>query len=450
MYRKKDRQTMPLFPELFPLGGGLRPENRWMKLGRLIPWNQMEDIYVEHFSDRMGRPAKDSRLICGLLVVKHIEGYSDERVVEEYLENPYVQAFCGEETFVTEGGIDPSLLSKIRKKLGKTFFRRLEKDVLDVLKRKNLIKPADHLLDATVVPANIEYPTDAKLLNRARQWVVKVIQVIRKRCNVKEKVRTYCRKAQSAYLGFAKKRKKTKAVIRLMRGKLLRYLRRNIRQLEEMLKEHGRRLKRTEREFLRKRLAVVKTVFEQQRELWKTKARTVKNRVVSLHLPHIRSIVRGKDGKNVEFGPKVLLSWTGGYGFLDALKFAAHNEGALWKKSLELHKERFGKYPMVSTGDGIFGTRENRRMLKAKGVRGGVKALGRAANTTENRKWLKEKQKLRGSRMEGIIGHAKNNFGLDRILYTMKDGEEMWIRLGLLAMNLSTAIKKMEKAGATA
>jgi hypothetical protein len=416
-----------------------------MKLGRLIPWNQMEEVYREYFSDRMGRPAKDSRLMCGLLVVKHMKCFSDEEVVEEYLENPYIQAFCGEEVFVTEGGIDPSLLSKIRKRLGRTFFRRFEKDVLEVLKRRRIIKPGEHLLDATVIPVNIEYPTDTKLLNRARRWVVKVISVIRRRCNLKEKVRTYCRKAQAVYVGFQKKRKKTRAMIRLMRGKMLRYLRRNIRQLEDLLREHGRSLRNRERTFLRRRLAVVKTIYGQQREMWRTKARTVQDRIVSLHLPHIRPIVRGKDGKEVEFGPKVLLSWTDGFGFLDALKFEAHNEGALWKKSLELHRERFGEYPRESTGDGIFGTRKNRAMLKEKGVRGGVKALGRVANTTENRKWLREKQKLRGSRMEGIIGHAKNHFGLDRIRYTMKDGEEMWIRLGLLAMNLSTALKKAEK-----
>jgi hypothetical protein len=83
LYRPKDRNTKPLFPELFPLGGGLRPDNRWMKLGRLIPWNQMEEVYREYFSDRMGRPAKDSRLICGMLVVKHTKGFSDEEVVEE-------------------------------------------------------------------------------------------------------------------------------------------------------------------------------------------------------------------------------------------------------------------------------------------------------------------------------------------------------------------------------
>ena len=188
-----------------------------------------------------------------------------------------------------------------------------------------------------------------------------------------------------------------------MRGKLLRYLRRNIGQLEKLLRGYGERLKDKERKVLEERLRTVKTIYDQQRELWKTRARTVKDRIVSLHLPHIRPIVRGKDGRDVEFGPKVLLSWVDGFGFLDGLKFEAHNEGALWGESLELHKKRFGEFPTESTGG--------------------------------------------GSRMEGIIGHAKIHFGLDRIRYTIKDGEEMWIRLGLLAMNLSTAVKKMGRRG---
>jgi IS5 family transposase len=131
----------------------------------------MEEIYRKYFSDRMGRPAKDSRLICGLLVVKHTKGFSDEEVVEEYLENPYVQAFCGEERFVTEGGIDPSLLSKIRKRLGESILPSGSRN--DVLGGSETTMASwcglrEHLLDATVVPANMEYPTDAKLLNRSR------------------------------------------------------------------------------------------------------------------------------------------------------------------------------------------------------------------------------------------------------------------------------------------
>ena len=367
--------------------------------------------------------------------------------MEEYLENPYVQAMCGLETFVTEGGVDPSLLSKTRKRLGREFFQQFEMEVLEVLKRRRIVRPGEHFLDATVVPANIEFPTDVKLLNRARQWVVKWIGVIRKRCGMKEKVRTYCRKAQSGWLSFQKKRKKTRAMIRLMRGKLLRYLRRNIGQIEELLRERGQCLKRREEEFCDRRLKVIKTVYDQQLEMWKTKAQRIKDRIVSLHLPHIRPIVRGKDGRDVEFGPKVLVSWTDGFGFLDELRFEGYNEGLLWKKSLKFRKERFGKYPEESTGDGIFGTRDNRKMLKEEGVRGGVKALGRASNTTENRKWLRKKQRLRGSQMEGLIGHAKNHFGLNRIRYRVPEGEEIWIRLGLLAMNLSTALKKAQRRG---
>ncbi len=39
MYGPKDRKTAPLFcsPELFPLGGGLDTENRWLKLSGFIP-----------------------------------------------------------------------------------------------------------------------------------------------------------------------------------------------------------------------------------------------------------------------------------------------------------------------------------------------------------------------------------------------------------------------------
>lgn len=448
MYRPKDRKTIPLFPELFPLGGGLNADNRWLKLGGLIPWERLEDVYRKYFSEGMGRPAKDSRLICGLLIVKHAEKYSDERVVLEYLENLYVQAFCGEEVFRTGGAINPSLLSKLRRRLGAEFFEKFEREILCELKASGAIKPGEHLLDATVFPSDITFPTDAGLLNKCRQWVVKIIQLVEKRSGIKEKARTYCRKAQKAYLGFQKRRRKTKREINLMRAKLLRYLRRNVGQLETLLAGYAGKLKSHEQEFLKTRLETVKRIYAQQLELWLTKARSVKGRIVSLHMPHIRPIVRGKAGRDVEFGAKALLSWVDGYCFLDKLCFEAYNEGEDLAGSLEKYKERFGAYPVSSTGDGIFGSRSNREQLKEKGVRGGFKALGRNAKSAENRVWLRERQKKRSSRMEGIIGLGKNRFGLDRVRYRIAGGEEMWARLGLMAMNLATALRKMEARAA--
>jgi hypothetical protein len=101
VYKSKDRKSLSLFPELFPFGGQLNERNRWLRIGELIPWEELEDEYRKHFSD-VGRPAKDAQLVIGLLLLKHMTGLSDEALVEEVLENPYMQAFCGFGEFATE------------------------------------------------------------------------------------------------------------------------------------------------------------------------------------------------------------------------------------------------------------------------------------------------------------------------------------------------------------
>jgi len=297
MYTSKDRKTLPLFPELFPLGGVLNQENRWMKLSRLIPWEEVEGIYRKHFSERLGRPAKDSRLIIGLLLVKHIKGVSDEAVVVECMESPYIQALCGYEGFVTTADIiDPSLLSRSRKRLGKEFFERFEGEILSVLLRKKILRAKDHMLDATVVPANIEYPTDVKLLHRCREWLCQVIGVMRRSFPVKKKIRTYARKARVVFMNFRRRRKKTGKVIRKARKQLLQYIRRNVGQVDGLLSEWGEKLSQRRRKFVNERLAVVKRIYEQQYRMWKEKTRRIQDRIVSLHQSHIRPIVRGSCG----------------------------------------------------------------------------------------------------------------------------------------------------------
>jgi len=445
MYTRKDDKTLPLFPELFPLGGGLDQENRWLKLAGLIPWEEVEQIYRRHFTAGKGRPAKDSRLMIGLLLVKHIKGVSDRAVVTEFMESPYIQALCGYDGFVTDKRIiDPSLLSRSRKRLGKKFFRQFEQDVLSVLIRQKVIRPKDHMLDATVIPANIEYPTDVKLLHRCREWLCQVIRVIRKRVPGVKKVRTYARKAKAVFVNFRRKRKKTKKFMRKAQKKLLQFTRRNMKQLEELLRGYGRELAKREREFLRKRLRVVTRIYKQQYRMWKEKTHQIKDRIVSLHLPHIRPMVRGKDGKDVEFGPKALLSWVNGFCFLDYLSSDAYNEGEHAMRSLKKYRDRFGMLPPATVGDGIFGTRDNRKKLERLGVKNAFKPLGRPPADGKARKaWLRKKQRSRNGHMEGIIGHGKCHFKLDRILYRISGGEEIWTIMGLLGMNLSTALQRI-------
>jgi len=139
--------------------------------------------------------------------------------------------------------------------------------------------------------------------------------------------------------------------------------------------------------------------------------------------------VRGKDGRDVEFGPKVLLSWVDGFCFLDYLSCDAYNEGDKAVVSLEKYRERFGALPPVTIGDGIFGTRANRQKLKELGIRNAFKPLGRPpVMDSATAEWAKRKQRQRNGHMEGIIGHAKQHFKLDRVLYRIAGGEEIWTR----------------------
>lgn len=95
-------------------------------------------------------------------------------------------------------------------------------------------------------------------------------------------------------------------------------------------------------------------------------------------------------------------------------------------------------------GDGIFVNRRNRKLFKRLGILSAFKLLGKPSASDQKQKaWMRKKQRLRNGHMEGIIGHVKNHFGLDKIRYRIQDGELIWTMMALLGMNLSTALKRI-------
>lgn len=440
MYRKKDRDTQALFKELMPYGGKLNEDNRWLKLRELVPWEELEEEYSKYFSSNMGRPGLDGQLVVGVICIKHMMKLSDETVVEAVLENPYMQAFCGLESFATDRIFNDSSLSKLRKRLGKRYFRQLEKKVLKVLKERKLIRARGVMLDATVFPSNIKYPFDVGLLNDAREWLVKQIKKISKKLNTW--TRTRCRKAKEQYLNFSKRKKKTKGLVREATKQMLQHVRRNTRQLTGLIDELRKRGIDV-REVISQEVEKIKKILEQQWDMYRRRSHIIKDRIVSYSQPEVRPMVRRKAGKDVEFGPKGQISLVGKFLFLDFLSFDNFNEGTKLMDSIRLYKERFGRKPKEAIGDGIYGNRDNRHYLKTEEIKSALKPLGRKAKTEEyekEKRWIRKKQRLR-NRIEGFIGHAKEHYGLDRIRYKIEGGSEIWVRLGLLAMNLDTALK---------
>jgi len=123
-------------------------------------------------------------------------------------------------------------------------------------------------------------------------------------------------------------------------------VRRNIGQLETVLKR-ATTLKSWQKEQIEAKLKVAKGVLSQQVHMATTRGRQVANRIVSFHWPDVRPMVRGKDGKAVEFGPKAHVALVDGYAFLDDAKYESFHEGIQLENSLKRHNHRFENSPIL-------------------------------------------------------------------------------------------------------
>ncbi len=97
-----------------PFDAALCPQNRWVRMADLVPWDEMATVFLRSMSVAEGRPSVD----LGTLLVKHIENLSDERTIEYIQENIYAQYFVGLSSFQAEPVFVPHLFVTIRKRLG--------------------------------------------------------------------------------------------------------------------------------------------------------------------------------------------------------------------------------------------------------------------------------------------------------------------------------------------
>jgi IS5 family transposase len=160
----------------FPLLEHLNARHPLIVLARLIDWNAIERVAYEVMGPRHCRPPLRPRLVAGLLYLRHTFDLSDEEVVWGWVENPYWQVFTGETYLQTEPPIDPSSLSRWRKRLGEAGVEELLAQSIEAAKRASVIKPTSIkrvIADTTVMAKAIAPPTDSALLEKSRVWYVR-------------------------------------------------------------------------------------------------------------------------------------------------------------------------------------------------------------------------------------------------------------------------------------
>ena len=443
-----------------PLGMEMNLENRWVKKAAMIPWDEIEDRYAELFPSKVGMPAKPLRTALGSLLIQKEYGYSDRELVEQIKENPYYQYFIGLPGYEYKAPFVPSLLVEFRKRLDENILADINEMIAayndpddssdddsngggnsaDNTNTENdnqlACEPENEgtlILDATCAPQNIAYPQDINLLNEARENLESIIDQICDEYNF-YKPRMYREKARKAYLALAKCRKRTGKRIRKAIGQQLRFISRDLGYIDMFVLYNDVVLNDKQK----KRLFVLKELYEQQKYMYDNKTHKVKDRIVSISQPYIRPIVRGKAKAPVEFGAKLDMSIDEkGIARLEKLSFDAYNEEDVLVTAIENYRKRTGHYPERVLVDQIYRNQKNRAYCKSRKIRISGKALGRPKkNPTLEEKKIAHQDNMDRIEVERGFSLAKRCFGMGLITTKLDITTRSSIALSILAMNL--------------
>lgn len=441
MYKSTEVQTkLNLFPMHL-----IKKNDEWLKLTELMPWFEIELSLKELFSDK-GRNAISIRVIIGALIIQTKMTLTDRETIDVISSTPRLQYFLGLNDFDPNYSFDFTLLCKYRKLIGLD----VTKDMIESLLKHNKIKPKikdDNIthygsmsIDATVVPVNITYPTDLKLLNVVREQSEKLIDELYEASTLETKPRTNRKNARADFLSYAKKKNLSKSARFTANRKQLQYIKRNIETIEKYVNEAIFILNDIQKETFE----TIKAIYQQQYYMWKNKVNKVDDRIVNFHQPHIRGIVRGKAGTKIEFGPKIAISKVNGYIQIDKISFSNFNESKTLIDIINKYKEKYGFYPESIRADQIYQTRENKLICKNLGIRLSGKPLGRPKKEKDplHDEVMKSDMKKR-IEIEGVFGTGKTRYGLSNLMTKLPDSQKASIGLVFFVMNLMQILHKI-------
>jgi hypothetical protein len=468
MVRKTNPNQLYLDGYKTQFGGKLKKDNRWVIRSTMFPWDVIEDVYAENFSENQGVYAIDGRTAFGAIYIQMETGLTDREVVEFIAENPYAQYFLGKSEFKEEPLFDASMMVHFRKRFPDDFINRineimfepaaLEKMVRDIQKNNdkndgNDDPPAPSpgggppaagspppnkgklKLDATIAPADIRYPNDLSLLNESRENLEMVVEELWPHSDRQGHKTTYNRKnARKEYLAIAKQRKPKYVKTRRAIGRQLQYIEKGIETIERLLLQTGTDVLPEKRHV---RIETIRKVYRQQLYMYENKTHTCEDRIVSLRQPHIRPMVRGKAGKPYEFGQKISASVVEGYTFIERQSYDCFNEGIQLIESVERYRERFGCYPQVVQADQLYRNRQNLSYCRERGIRLSGPPLGRPKmNPTKEEKRQAAKDNSERNTIEGRFGIAKRRYGLDLVMSYLPETRLTEAAMKVFCMNV--------------
>jgi len=399
-------QSSFLYPDLL---NQLNPKHPLLKLAREIDWSLFETEFAPLYSHR-GKPSKRIRLMVGLSILKHLESLSDEVLIERWVQNPYYQVFTGEVEFQWQYPCDPSDLTYFRKRIGSDGFEKIL--AVSIALHQEKIEENEMCIDTTVQEKNITFPTDAKQYRKIHAQLLKVAR--------KEGIslpRTYEKevrklKQHTRFASHPKNRKRARHAVKRLKtisGRLLREIQRRM-DLEQLA-------------YYAEKMALYQRMLDQKRG--------DKNKLYSLHEPHVYCMSKGKAHQRYEFGTKASITTTRDSGIIiGALAFEKNMfDGHTVPGVLVQINRLIKRVPATGIGD-----RGYRGKSKVKDTQIVTPKPARK-NASKEAIALARKRFRRRAGIEPVIGHLKSDHRLKRNFLKGFEGDQINLLMAAAAFN---------------
>lgn len=386
------------------------------QLAETINWSYFGEEFGPLYVEKIGRPGKPIRLMVALHYLKHTYDESDESVVERFLENPYWQYFAGFEYFQHKFPLEPTSLVKWRHRVGSEGMEKVFDQTLKTAQKLGFLKRT-HMnkvnVDTTVQEKAVAFPTDAKLYQKMRERLVR--EAKRLGITLRQSYKRLGKEAlvkQNRY-AHAKQYKRAGRETRKLKtylGRVTRDIRRKAGEIDPGLSDLL---------LLSDRLLV--------------QEKTSKNKLYSIHEPHVECISKGKAHKRYEFGCKVSVATTSRDNWVVGIQ--AHHGNPYDGHTLG------GVIDQIKRVTGL----EPKETYCDRGYRGHQyggdttihivgKSQGRKKFTRAERKWRR-----RRSAVEPKISHIKYDNRMDRNYLKGKEGD----RINALLAGSGANIRKL-------
>lgn len=399
----------------------LNPKHPLIQLADRIDWPRFDAAFADCYREDLGAPAKATRLMVGLAYLKYAFDESDESVVERWVENPYWQYFCGFTHMQHDAPIDPSSLSRWRKRVGAERLALLLKETVELAVREQHLPPPDLqqvTVDTTVQEKNITYPTDSKLLYTAIRKLGRAARaygVTLRQSYLRVGKRAATMAGRYAHAKQFRRMRRELQRLRTWVGRLIRDIRRKVTQVPEELEET---------------LAKAEQIRRQQPP--------DSHKLYSWHEPEVQCISKGKARQRYEFGQKVALATTNRSNWIVAAKLLENNpyDGHTLAETLAAAEAITG----VAIADAYVD----------KGYRGhgghGPTQVHIAGTSSKHLPRRERQRRRRRSAIEPKIGHLKSDHRVRRCFLSGLAGDAINIILAAAAANFRKLLGRLCRA----